>query len=70
MANRLAQVSGHLSNAHGRGLLSGEVAIITGEFVLYRTILVIVDTDAGHVRLGGGQARSLVIEGEMILMNT
>ncbi|KAG2135139.1 hypothetical protein DEU56DRAFT_738168 [Suillus clintonianus] len=31
MANRLAQVSGHLSNAHGRGLLSGEVAIITGE---------------------------------------
>lgn len=33
MANRLAQVSGHLSNAHGRGLLSGEVAIITGEFV-------------------------------------
>ncbi|KAG1908836.1 uncharacterized protein F5891DRAFT_1180400 [Suillus fuscotomentosus] len=30
MANRLAQVSGHLSNAHGRGLLSGEVAIITG----------------------------------------
>lgn len=31
MANRLAQVSGHLSNAYGRGLLSGEVAIITGE---------------------------------------
>ncbi|KAG2072974.1 NAD(P)-binding protein, partial [Suillus decipiens] len=30
MASRLAQVSGHLSNAHGRGLLSGEVAIITG----------------------------------------
>ncbi|KAG1836828.1 hypothetical protein DFJ58DRAFT_817523 [Suillus subalutaceus] len=30
MATRLAQVSGHLSNAHGRGLLSGEVAIITG----------------------------------------
>ncbi|KAG1809760.1 uncharacterized protein HD556DRAFT_769 [Suillus plorans] len=30
MAGRLAQVSGHLSNAHGRGLLSGEVAIITG----------------------------------------
>ncbi|KAF9445607.1 NAD(P)-binding protein [Macrolepiota fuliginosa MF-IS2] len=30
MADRLAQVSGHLSNTHGRGLLAGEVAIITG----------------------------------------
>ncbi|KAG9310274.1 hypothetical protein JVU11DRAFT_5566 [Chiua virens] len=30
MASRLAQVSGHISNAHGRGLLVGEVAIITG----------------------------------------
>ncbi|KAJ8593312.1 NAD(P)-binding protein [Rhizopogon salebrosus TDB-379] len=30
MASRLAQVSDHISNAHGRGLLSGEVAIITG----------------------------------------
>ncbi|KAH7884125.1 hypothetical protein F5I97DRAFT_2047292 [Phlebopus sp. FC_14] len=31
MSSRLAQVSGHLSNAYGRGLLAGEVAIITGE---------------------------------------
>jgi len=30
MANRLAQVSGHITNTHGRGLLDGEVAIITG----------------------------------------
>lgn len=30
MASRLSQVSGHLSNSHGRGLLAGEVAIITG----------------------------------------
>ncbi|KAH8101420.1 short-chain dehydrogenase/reductase SDR [Cristinia sonorae] len=30
MAERLSQVAGHLSNAHGRGLLAGEVAIITG----------------------------------------
>jgi 3-oxoacyl-[acyl-carrier protein] reductase len=30
MANRLAQVSGHISSTHGRGLLAGEVAIITG----------------------------------------
>ncbi|KAF9560268.1 short-chain dehydrogenase/reductase SDR [Agrocybe pediades] len=30
MSQRLAQVSGHISNANGRGLLAGEVAIITG----------------------------------------
>ncbi|KAF9007879.1 hypothetical protein BDQ17DRAFT_1539628 [Cyathus striatus] len=30
MADRLAQVSGHISNTHGRGLLAGEVAIVTG----------------------------------------
>ncbi|KAG8220190.1 hypothetical protein J3R82DRAFT_1225 [Butyriboletus roseoflavus] len=30
MASRLAQVSGHITNAYGRGLLAGEVAIITG----------------------------------------
>ncbi|KAH9947359.1 short-chain dehydrogenase/reductase SDR [Amylocystis lapponica] len=30
MAERLSQVTGHLSNAYGRGLLAGEVAIITG----------------------------------------
>lgn len=32
MASRLAQVSGHISNAYGRGLLAGEVAIITGAY--------------------------------------
>ncbi|KZS90243.1 short-chain dehydrogenase/reductase SDR [Sistotremastrum niveocremeum HHB9708] len=30
MANRISQISGHLSNAAGRGLLHDEVAIITG----------------------------------------
>jgi len=30
MANRLTQVSGHITNTYGRGLLAGEVAIITG----------------------------------------
>ncbi|KAJ7019493.1 hypothetical protein C8F04DRAFT_1231875 [Mycena alexandri] len=30
MSNRLSQVSQHLSNTYGRGLLAGEVAIITG----------------------------------------
>ncbi|KIM39054.1 hypothetical protein M413DRAFT_19875 [Hebeloma cylindrosporum] len=31
MSQRLSQVSGHVSNSYGRGLLAGEVAIITGE---------------------------------------
>jgi len=30
MSNRLAQISGHVTNTHGRGLLAEEVAIITG----------------------------------------
>ncbi|KAI0932807.1 hypothetical protein AcW1_000177 [Taiwanofungus camphoratus] len=30
MADRLSQVAGHLTNSYGRGLLVGEVAIITG----------------------------------------
>lgn len=30
MAERLSQISGHISNNYGRGLLNGEVAIITG----------------------------------------
>ncbi|KAF8972540.1 hypothetical protein BDZ97DRAFT_1901118 [Flammula alnicola] len=30
MSNRLSQVSGHITNTYGRGLLAGEVAIITG----------------------------------------
>ncbi|KAJ7449420.1 hypothetical protein B0H11DRAFT_2078640 [Mycena galericulata] len=30
MSERLSQISQHLSNTHGRGLLAGEVAIITG----------------------------------------
>ncbi|PFH48280.1 hypothetical protein AMATHDRAFT_65843 [Amanita thiersii Skay4041] len=30
MASRLSQVTGHLTNSHSRGLLAGEVAIITG----------------------------------------
>jgi len=32
MASRLSQVSAHLSSTHSRGLLTGDVAIITGEF--------------------------------------
>jgi hypothetical protein len=32
-ANRLGQISGHLSATHAKGLLLGEVAIITGASV-------------------------------------
>jgi 3-oxoacyl-[acyl-carrier protein] reductase len=32
MADRLSQVAGHLSGNYNRGLLNGEVAIITGEY--------------------------------------
>jgi hypothetical protein len=32
MAGRLTQVTKHLTNTYGRGLLAGEVVIITGEF--------------------------------------
>ena len=31
MAGRLTQVTKHLTNTYGRGLLAGEVVIITGE---------------------------------------
>ena len=31
MAGRLTQVSKHLTNTYGRGLLAGDVVIITGE---------------------------------------
>lgn len=30
MSSRLGQISGHLTNTYSRGLLAGEVAIVTG----------------------------------------
>jgi hypothetical protein len=33
-SERLQQVANHLSNSYGRGLLNGEVAIITGSFLV------------------------------------
>ena len=39
MADRLAQVSGHITNTYGRGLLAGEVAIITGELCVHNIYL-------------------------------
>lgn len=41
MASRLAQVSGHVTNACGRGLLDGEVAIITGAFAILLPIVML-----------------------------
>ena len=35
MSQRLSQVSGHITNSYGRGLLAGEVAIITGELSFF-----------------------------------
>ncbi|KZP03560.1 NAD(P)-binding protein [Athelia psychrophila] len=60
MADRLAKISSHLSNTHGRGLLAGEVAIITGSgqgigrsaallFVQEGAKVVITDIDAKKV---------------------
>ena len=41
MADRLSQVSGHLSNTHLRGLLIGDVAIITGELFIPATVSIV-----------------------------
>ena len=35
-SDRLSQVSGHLTNSYGRGLLAGEVAIVTGAYLTPR----------------------------------
>lgn len=45
MSDRLSQVSGHLSNNHPRGLLAGEVAIITGACVGFVKLEEGLDTD-------------------------
>ena len=42
MAERLSQVSGHITNTHGRGLLAGEVAIITGMFFIGKILLALL----------------------------
>jgi 3-oxoacyl-[acyl-carrier protein] reductase len=38
MANRLAQISGHISNTHSRGLLADEVVIVTGALMSILTL--------------------------------
>ena len=42
MASRLEQVSQHLSNFHGRGFLTGEVAIITGDYPATLDLLAVI----------------------------
>ncbi|KAF6758768.1 short-chain dehydrogenase/reductase SDR [Ephemerocybe angulata] len=75
MADRLSQVSGHLSNTYGRGLLAGEVAIITGAgqgigkatallFAKEGAKVVISDIDAK--RLEGVEAEIKAIGGEVL----
>jgi len=52
MASRLSQVSGHISNTHSRGLLIGDVAIITGELFIPITVSTVYScfwTGAGQV---------------------
>ncbi|EPS99658.1 hypothetical protein FOMPIDRAFT_1024125 [Fomitopsis schrenkii] len=49
MATRLAQVSGHLTNTYGRGLLAGEVAIITGEFGIGRSAALLFAKEGAKV---------------------
>ena len=34
MADRLKQISGHLSGSYPKGLLSGEVVVVTGAFLM------------------------------------
>ncbi|KAF9234940.1 hypothetical protein BU15DRAFT_89762 [Melanogaster broomeanus] len=73
MASRLAQVSGHISNAYGRGLLASEVAIITGIgrsaallFAKEGAKVVVSDIDAkkaaavaDEIKVAGGEAISV-----------
>ncbi|KAF7340414.1 3-oxoacyl-[acyl-carrier-protein] reductase FabG [Mycena venus] len=69
MSDRLAQVSQHLSNAHGRGLLAGEVAIITGAgqgigrstallFAKEGAKVVISDIDVKRLETVGGEIKA------------
>ena len=59
MANRLAQVTAHITNSFGRGLLVGEVAIITGTSLIgaFQTTLTLLTWDGTE---GSGQVRRSV----------
>ncbi|KJA21934.1 hypothetical protein HYPSUDRAFT_676213 [Hypholoma sublateritium FD-334 SS-4] len=70
MADRLAQVSGHVTNTYGRGLLAGEVAIITGAgqgigrstallFAKEGASVVISDIDAKRLETVEGEIKAI-----------
>ena len=59
MADRLAQVTAHITNSFGRGLLVGEVAIITGTSLIgaFQTTLTLMwdgTEGSGQVRRSVG----------------
>jgi hypothetical protein len=57
MADRLSQVAGHITNSYGRGLLAGEVAIITGMWLFTHTV-----TSRSHDSFGTGGAQVRALE--------
>jgi len=70
MADRLGQVFGHITNTYGRGLLAGEVAIITGSgqgigrsaailFSKEGAKVVVTDIDAKKVDIVVGEIKKL-----------
>ncbi|CAK5279931.1 unnamed protein product [Mycena citricolor] len=67
MADRLSQISNHLSNAHGRGLLAGEVAIITGAGQgIGRSAALLFAKEGAKVVISDIDAKKLeVVEGEI-----
>ncbi|KAF7297524.1 Short-chain dehydrogenase reductase sdr [Mycena indigotica] len=67
MSARLEQVSQHLSNAYGRGLLAGEVAIVTGEcHGIGRSIALLFAKEGAKVVISDIDAKKLeTVEGEI-----
>jgi len=67
MSNRLAQVSGHVTNSHGRGLLDGEVAIITGAGQgIGRSVALLFSKEGAKVVISDIDAKRLeTVEGEI-----
>ncbi|KAK7439309.1 hypothetical protein VKT23_012802 [Stygiomarasmius scandens] len=60
MAQRLSQVSGHLTNTYSRGLLAGEVAIITGAGQgIGRSAALLFAKEGAHVVISDIDAKKL-----------
>ncbi|PPQ87846.1 hypothetical protein CVT25_009498 [Psilocybe cyanescens] len=67
MSSRLAQVSGHVTNSSGRGLLVGEVAIITGAGQgIGRSTAILFAKEGARVVISDIDAKRLeTVEGEI-----